>query len=101
MVKYKIEFDREACIGALACNAVSPKFWELAKDGKVDLKGAILNKETKKWELTIGEEDFKLNDDAAYSCPVHVIKITRLPEEDGEKNGKEEEKKETKVKGGE
>ena len=38
MVKYKIIFDRDACIGALSCNAVSPDFWKLSEDGKVDLK---------------------------------------------------------------
>ncbi len=78
MVSYKIEFDREACIGALACNAVAPDFWVLAKDGKVDLKEATFNKETKKWELIIKDADFKINDDAAYSCPVSVIKITKI-----------------------
>ena len=81
MAKYKIEFDREACISALACNAIAPEYWLLSDDGKVDLKGATFNKETKKWELIIDEEEFKINDDAAYSCPVTVIKITKLAEE--------------------
>ncbi|MFH1916620.1 MAG: ferredoxin [Nanoarchaeota archaeon] len=81
MAKYRIEFDREACIGALVCNAIAPEYWLLSDDGKVDLKGATFNKETKKWELIIDEEEFKLNDDAAYSCPVTVIKLIKLAEE--------------------
>jgi ferredoxin len=85
MVKYLITFDREACIGALACNAVAPNFWVLAKDGKVDLKDATFNKETKKWELIIADPDFKINDDAAYSCPVSVIKIVKIDDEPSEK----------------
>jgi ferredoxin len=80
MPKYRIEFDREACIGALACNAIAPEFWTLAKDGKVDLKDATFNKETKKWVLVIEEKDFKVNDDAGYSCPVNVIKIIKIEE---------------------
>ena len=50
MAKYRIEFDRELCIGALACTAVAEKFWPRADDGKVDLANAAYNEETKKWE---------------------------------------------------
>ena len=53
MAKYKIEFDREACIGALSCYASAPEFWPRSDDGKVDLKGAKFNKDTQKWELII------------------------------------------------
>ena len=80
MVKYKIEFDREACIGAMACTAVAENFWPRADDGKVDLTGATYNEETKKWELIIDEKDFQINQDAADSCPVEVIKIVKLEE---------------------
>ena len=43
MVKYKIEFDREICIGALACNAVAESFWPKSEDGKVDLTNSTYN----------------------------------------------------------
>ena len=80
MVKYKIEFDREICIGALACTAVAEDFWPRAKDGKVDLANATYNEHTKKWELIIDEKDFELNNDAAEVCPVEAIVITKLHE---------------------
>ena len=78
MVKYKIEFDRETCIGALACTAVAEKFWQKSKDGKVDLAGATFNEETKKWELIIDEEDFEVNKEAEEVCPVAAIKVIKI-----------------------
>lgn len=36
----KIIHDRKICIGCGACAAVCPDFWEMADDGKSDLKGA-------------------------------------------------------------
>jgi len=78
MAKYKIIFDRDICIGALACSAVSPELWEIADDGKVDLKGAKFNKETKKWELIISESQLQEQTDAAHVCPVEAIKIIKI-----------------------
>lgn len=83
MAKYKIIFDRETCIGALSCNVVAPEFWKLAHDGKVDLEGAIFNKETGKYELIIDEKYLVENKEAARVCPVLVIEIYNL--ETGEK----------------
>ena len=80
MTKYKIEFDREVCIGALACTAVAEHFWPRSEDGKVDLTGATYNEQTKKWELIIDDKDFQINRDAADSCPVEAIKIIKLEE---------------------
>lgn len=78
MAMYKIEFDRELCIGALACTAVAPDFWPRAEDGKVDLTGATYNETTKKWELTIEEKDFEINKESAEVCPVEAIKVTKI-----------------------
>ena len=78
MTKYKITFDREGCIGALACSGVSEEFWVPAPDGKVDLKGATFNEETKKWELIIDEEHLDVNKLAAEVCPVQVIIIEKV-----------------------
>lgn len=83
MPKYKIEFDREVCIGALACTAVAEHFWPRSEDGKVDLTGATYNEQTKKWELIIDEKDFQMNRDAADSCPVDAIKVIKLEDESG------------------
>ena len=80
MPKFKIVFDREVCIGALACTAVAENFWPRSKDGKVDLTGAAYNEQTKKWELVIDDKDFQINQDAADSCPVEAIKVIKLEE---------------------
>ncbi len=77
--KYRVIFDRETCIGALACNAVAPELWELADDGKVDLKGAT-QREDGKWELIIDESQLNKNKEAADSCPVYAIVIEEVEE---------------------
>ncbi len=78
MAKYKIIFDREACIGALACARVAPEFYIIANDGKVDLKNAEFNEKTQKYELIIEEKDLYDNKDAEDVCPVKAIEIIRL-----------------------
>ena len=60
--KYKIEFDREACIGAAACCAVAPANWVMREDGKPDLM-----------HNEIGDDKLKENIEAAEVCPVRVI----------------------------
>jgi len=82
MAKYKIEFDREICIGALACTAVAENFWPTAKDGKVDLTNSTYNEKTKKWELNIDEKDYEINKDAAEVCPVDAIVITKIEDQE-------------------
>jgi len=78
MAKYKIIFDREACIGALSCNAVASEFWKLADDGKVDLEKATFNEKTGKHELIIDEEHLNVNKDAESVCPVYAIIIEKI-----------------------
>ena len=78
MVKYKIIYDRDACIGALGCLGVTEELWKLADDGKVDLKGAVFNEETQKWELIVGEKDFDIAKASEDSCPVQVIKVVKI-----------------------
>lgn len=82
MAKYKVIYDREACIGAFACTAAAPEFWAFNEDGKADLKGATFNAHTKQWELIIYEEsDFDDNQAAAETCPVFAIKIEKMSDE--------------------
>jgi len=81
MPKYKIEFDRELCIGAIACTAVAESFWPRSDDGKVDLTGSTYNEQTKKWELIIEEKDHEINKEAADVCPVDAIVIIKIDEE--------------------
>lgn len=78
MAKYKIIFDREACIGALACVKVAPEFYLIANDGKVDLKGATFNEKTQKYELIIEDKYFSENTYAERVCPVQAIELIRI-----------------------
>lgn len=80
--KYKLEHDRPNCIGCGACVAVAPDYWEMHDDSKAD----IINCKSKEngWqEKDIEEKDFKENMEAAESCPVNVIHLKKL--EDDEK----------------
>ncbi len=82
MAKYKVIFDRELCIGALACFGVNPKRFALAKDGKVDLVGGTLNKTSKKWELVFSQEEFDAFNLSEKVCPVAetiVVQEMKLP----------------------
>ncbi len=76
MTKYKIELVRNDCIGCGACTAVSPDFWEMADDGKTDIKGG--KKEGDNMTKEIEDSDLDTNKEAAESCPVNVIHITNL-----------------------
>jgi ferredoxin len=84
MAKYKVEFDRELCVGAIACSAVAEDFYIKSADGKVDLAGSAYNEQTKKWELIIDEKDYAVNDDALSACPVAAIKITKIESQNQE-----------------
>lgn len=81
MAKYKIIFDREVCIGALACNAVAEHLWPRSEDGKVDLAGSAFNEETKKWELVVDEKECQISKDSADVCPVEAIKVVKIEDE--------------------
>lgn len=78
MARYKVIFDREVCIGALACAATSPEFWLRGEDGKADLKRATYSKATDKWELIIDEKDLSTNKEAENVCPVAAIKVVKV-----------------------
>ncbi|HIH23330.1 TPA: ferredoxin [Candidatus Micrarchaeota archaeon] len=74
---FKVIHDRPICIGCGACAAVCPEFWEMAGDGKSDLKGGKKIGDTQVLEL----KEIKCNMEAAQSCPVNCIHI----EENGTK----------------
>ena len=73
----KIIHDRSTCIGCGACAAVCPDFWEMAGDGKSNLKGA----KGKSGSFVLELPDKKCNLNAAQSCPVSCIHL----EEKGKK----------------
>ena len=60
--KYKVSIDRDKCIGCGSCVALCEGNFEL-KDGKAYAKKAI--------------SDLPCNKEAAESCPVQVIKLTK------------------------
>ncbi len=64
MVDYEILYDREGCIGAAACVSVAPDVWEMADDGKANIKMQFIN-----------EDVLDINKAAASACPVTVIHI--------------------------
>lgn len=70
--KYVIEYDREGCIGAAACAAVSKNWVISPEDGKADYL-----------EAEFSDNELEENVEAARSCPVNVIRIKR--KDNGEK----------------
>lgn len=78
MSSYKIEFDKDTCIGTVYCTAVAEQFFKISDDGKPELVGSTFNAQTGKYELIIDEKDLAVNEDAAAGCPVEAIVITKL-----------------------
>jgi ferredoxin len=88
--KYRIVYDRKACIGAAACAAVAPEFWEMKEDGTAHLIGGETDENgneiliiTKSQMTDHMKNALELNKEAAEVCPVQVIHI--YDEETGEK----------------
>lgn len=70
MAKYKIIFDKKACIGSGACTSVCPENWELVE------KNGEFKARPKK--LEISEEEYVSNSEAAAICPVECITIEKI-----------------------
>lgn len=68
----KIIHERQKCIGCGACAVVCPAFWEMAEDGKANLKGA---KKIQNENYQLEVEEVGCNKEAADSCPVQCIHI--------------------------
>ena len=80
--KYKIVYDRKGCIGAAACAAVAPEFWEMKEDGKAHLIGGKTDENghevliiTENQMTETMKKALQLNKEAAEVCPVQVIHI--------------------------
>ncbi len=76
--KYRIEYERENCIGAAACVAVDPQSWTLVDDGKADLKDGKFDENKKIYIVEIDEDKLQLFKESAEACPVNVIHIFDL-----------------------
>jgi len=75
MGNYKIVYDKESCIGAGTCEAVSPENWKVDNAaGKADLVGAK-DMGDGNFELDIEDKDLDMHMQAAQGCPVLCIHI--------------------------
>lgn len=73
---WRVEFERDNCIGAGACVAANADFWSIDHDGKATLKGAVYDAARKVWVLEITDDaQLRKQRDAAGVCPVNVIHI--------------------------
>ncbi len=85
MVRYKIIFNKDDCIGALACFGMAPDYWEEDPPAKkVDLKGAKYNKATNRYELIINEDKYIELQGSADVCPVKVIEVVKIDDQGNE-----------------
>ena len=78
MTKYRVELDREGCIGAAACVAVDPENWVMANDGKVDMIDCKKDSKSGFFYKIIEESELAKWKESAESCPVLVIRIFDL-----------------------
>lgn len=78
---FKIVHERPKCIACGSCAAVAPAFWEMSKkDGLADLKWCTMNGENE--ERIIGDADMPANKEAAEVCPVQIIHVEKIKEND-------------------
>lgn len=75
MKRYKIVYDRQNCIGAGPCAAVSPSHWYLDLERKAHVVGGKKNETTLEEILECDENELQVHMNAAVSCPVNVIHI--------------------------
>lgn len=80
MARYRIEYDRESCIGAAICETLNPENWKMNDDGKADLKGPKLSEFKPGW-FSIEVDDISQIMEAAEGCPVNAIHIIDLEKE--------------------
>ncbi len=74
MVKVKVIYDKDSCIGAAACESLNPANWKIQDDGTADLVGGS------EVEAGLWEAELELTpelEEAAKSCPVKAIVIKK------------------------
>ena len=77
MKRYRIEYDRESCIGALSCIQEDPENWKLdEEDMRADLKDSKKDSNKQGYFIKeITEKELPIYLKAAQACPVNVIHI--------------------------
>ncbi len=75
MAKYRITYDRDACIGSAACASVDPKHFRMNRDGKADFP---LSKEAEPGLFLMETDDIKDAVEAEKNCPVNAIRIEKI-----------------------
>ncbi|MBI4163800.1 MAG: ferredoxin [Candidatus Aenigmarchaeota archaeon] len=73
MVKLRVEYDKNGCIGAASCVAVDPLRYKLDNLGKADLLGSHV--EGNLQILEIETDDPTIFVEGARACPVLIIKV--------------------------
>jgi ferredoxin len=71
----KVIHERDKCIGCGACEAVCPKYWKMAEDGKSTLSGSKVNPQTGNYEKEVQKPG--CNQEAVDTCPVQCIRIEK------------------------
>lgn len=66
MGKFKVSINRTGCIGDAICTALSQN-WFMDSDGKASFRKEV-----------IGDSEYPDNHEAEISCPVAVIKVSRM-----------------------
>lgn len=66
MVKFRIEIDRERCLGDAICTAICSN-WYMDSDGKASYRNS-----------EIGQDEYVENHEAEISCPAAIIKIRKI-----------------------
>ncbi len=76
--RYRVEYDRDACIGIATCVTADSENWSMAEDNKADMKGGKQDQKTKFFIREIDESELLKWKEAAEACPVNVIHIIDL-----------------------
>ena len=70
MVRYKIEYNKEECIGCGACVSQCPENWELIESDE--------GFKAKPKSTEINEDQYASNQEAVDICPVDCIKLEKV-----------------------
>jgi len=79
MVKFRVEHQKDICIGCGACAAIDPENWEMDGD-KSRLKGAEKEEGTGIEFMVVEEANLGSNKEAADACPVPCIFVKEVKE---------------------